>query len=60
MPFVEENIEQEIEKRRKRDADFRESWDNSREEYRLIGELVSLRKKDDADSSVVSGYGIHR
>ncbi len=60
MPFVEVNIEQEIEKRRKRDADFRESWDNSREEYRLIGELVSLRKKDDADSSVVSRYGIHR
>ena len=60
MPVVEVNIEQEIEKRRKRDADFRESWDNSREEYRLIGELVSLRKKDDADSSVVSGYGIHR
>ena len=60
MPFVEVNIEQEIEKRRKGDADFRESWDNSREEYRLIGELVSLRKKDDADSSVVSGYGIHR
>lgn len=46
MPFVEVNIEQEIEKRRKNDADFREAWDNSREEYRLIGELVSLRKKN--------------
>lgn len=46
MPFVEAKIEQEIEKRRKNDADFREAWDNSREEYRLIEELVSLRKQN--------------
>ena len=46
MPFVEVNIREEIEKQRQEDPEFREAWDSSREEYRLIGEMISLRKKE--------------
>ena len=46
MPFVEVNIREEIEKQRQEDPEFRAAWDNSREEYRLIGEMISLRKKE--------------
>lgn len=46
MPFVEVNIREEIKKQRQEDAEFREAWDSSREEYRLIGEMISLRKKE--------------
>lgn len=46
MPFVEVSIREEIEKQRQEDIEFREVWDSSREEYRLIGEMISLRKKE--------------
>ena len=45
MPFVQTNIEKEIENQRQNDPEFRKAWDSSRAEYRLIGEMVSLRKK---------------
>ncbi|MEG1947935.1 MAG: XRE family transcriptional regulator, partial [Lachnospiraceae bacterium] len=45
MPFVQIDIEKEIEKRRQESPEFRKVWDESREEYRLIGEMISLRKK---------------
>ena len=37
MPFLQVNVEQEIQKQRENDE--------SRAEYRLIGEMISLRKK---------------
>ena len=40
MSFVNENINQVA------DADFKKAWDDSREEYRLIGEMISLRKQE--------------
>ena len=46
MPFVEVSVREEIEKQRLEDVGFRKAWDNSREEYRLIGEMISLRKKE--------------
>lgn len=46
MPFVEVSVREEIEKQRLEDVEFREAWDSSREEYRLIGEMISLRKKE--------------
>ena len=46
MPFVEVDINQEIEKRRQENSAFKEAWDDSREEYRLIGEMVSLGKEN--------------
>lgn len=44
MPFVEMNIKDEIEKRKEKSETFAKAWTESREEYRLIGEMISLRK----------------
>lgn len=46
MPFVEFNVEKEIEKQREIDPKFRKAWDESRAEYKLIGEMIALRKKE--------------
>ena len=46
MPFVEINIEEEIKKNRAESESFRKAWDESRKEYELIGEMISLRKKE--------------
>ena len=46
MPFVEVNIQNEIEKQRQNNPEFRKAWDESRAEYKLIGEMVSLRKQE--------------
>ncbi len=40
------NVEQEIQKQRENDPEFKKIWDESRAEYRLIGEMISLRKKE--------------
>lgn len=45
MPFVEESVTQKIEEMKGTSPEFRQAWDESREEYRLIGEMVSLRKR---------------
>ena len=45
MPFHEIDIDDEIEKRRKADPEFRKAWDESRTEYNLLGELIKLRKE---------------
>ena len=45
MPFVKVDIDEYIEKRRNENPKFREVWDNSRTEYRLLGELIRLRKE---------------
>lgn len=46
MPFVEINVEEQIEKNRLESDSFRKAWDDSREEYKLIGEMISLRKQE--------------
>ena len=46
MPFVEVNIQNEIEKQRQNNPEFRKAWDESRAEYKLIGEMISLRKQE--------------
>lgn len=46
MPFIEINVKQEIEKQKSVSPDFKKAWDDSRTEYRLIGEMISLRKKE--------------
>ena len=45
MPFREIDIDQVIESRRKSDPEFRETWDSSRTEYRILGQLIKFRKK---------------
>lgn len=46
MPFVEINVKNEIEKQRQNDLEFKNAWDESRAEYKLIGEMISLRKQE--------------
>lgn len=46
MPFVEINVKNEIEKQRQNNPEFRKVWDESRAEYKLIGEMISLRKQE--------------
>lgn len=46
MPFTKINIEAEIERQRETDSKFKKAWDDSRAEYELIGELISLRKQN--------------
>ena len=46
MPFVVVNIQNEIEKQRQNNPEFRKAWDESRAEYKLIGEMISLRKQE--------------
>lgn len=45
MPFVQVNIANEIEKEREKSLEFEKAWDESREEYRLIGEMINIRKQ---------------
>lgn len=46
MPFAPINVKEEIEKQRDISPEFRKAWDESRAEYKLIGEMISLRKKE--------------
>lgn len=46
MPFGKVDIEKEILKRREESEAFDKAWDESREEYRLIGEMISIRKAE--------------
>lgn len=44
MPFTEVNIQETIDKEKQRNSDFAKSWDESRTEYKLLADLVQLRK----------------
>jgi DNA-binding XRE family transcriptional regulator len=46
MPFVQIDVEREIEKRCNESPKFKKEWDDSQEEYRLIGEMIALRKRE--------------
>lgn len=44
MPFVQVKVDEIIEQKCRESDSFKKAWDDSREEYRLIGEMISLRK----------------
>ncbi len=46
MPFGQLNVQEEIKKRKKTSVEFEQLWEESREEYRLIGEMISIRKAE--------------
>ena len=46
MPFIQTSVEKKIELKRKSNPEFKKNWDESRAEYKLIGEMISLRKKE--------------
>lgn len=45
MPFKKVNINDKIEKQKETDPAFRKSWDESREEYKKIGEENAKKNK---------------
>jgi ribosome-binding protein aMBF1 (putative translation factor) len=45
MPFKQINVNGEIEKRCEKSPEFKKVWEESSPEYKLIGEMISLRKK---------------
>ena len=46
MPFIQTNIEKDIELKRKNNPEFKKEWDESRAEYKLIEKMISLRKQE--------------
>ena len=46
MAFVKGNVTERIEQKKQLSSEFKKTWDDSREEYRLIGEMVSIRRKE--------------
>jgi len=45
MPFKEVNVTEIINNELRKDPEFKRLWNESRTEYRLIGELVKIRKE---------------
>lgn len=51
MPFVQVKVDEIIEQKRRESESFRKEWDESRDEYRLIGEMIRLRKEENITQS---------
>lgn len=51
MPFVQTDIHKEIEKHSQESPSFKKAWEESREEYKLIGEMISIRKQEKVTQS---------
>jgi len=45
VPFEKIDVKAYIEERRQSDSEFKDAWDKSRTEYRILGELIRLRKE---------------
>lgn len=45
MPFKQINVNEQIAEKRKTDAEFDSLWQGSRNEYKLLAELVKIRKE---------------
>lgn len=51
MPFKQINVKQQITEKRKNDAEFDALWQESRNEYKLLAELVKIRKESNLSQS---------
>lgn len=51
MPFKEINVNDQIADKRKKDAEFDTLWKESRNEYKLLAELVRIRKESNLSQS---------
>ncbi len=54
MPFKKIDIQNEIKKKCTESQTFQEAWNNSREEYKIIGEMIQLRKQNNITQSQLS------
>lgn len=46
MPFIKFDVQEEIKKRKEESKSFEKAWNESRDEYKLIGEMTALRKAE--------------
>lgn len=46
MAFKKINIEEQIQEKLKNNPEFKKAWEESRAEYKLLGELIKLRKEN--------------
>ncbi len=46
MPFIKVEVDKIIDQKKQESGQFQEAWEESREEYRLIGELIRIRKEE--------------
>ena len=44
MPFKTINVNEQIAEKRKNDTEFDSLWEESRKEYKLLAELIKIRK----------------
>jgi len=51
MPFGQISVQDEINKRKQNSEEFELLWKESREEYRLIGEMIRIRKAENVTQS---------
>lgn len=51
MPFKQINVKQQITEKRQNDAEFDALWQESRNEYKLLAELVKIRKESNLSQS---------
>ncbi|MBQ8815865.1 MAG: helix-turn-helix transcriptional regulator [Lachnospiraceae bacterium] len=51
MSFQAINVKEEINIKCQESVEFNKAWQDSREEYRLIGEMISLRKQNHVTQS---------
>lgn len=51
MPFKQIDVNGQITEKRKNDIEFDALWQESRKEYKLIAELVKIRKKSNLTQS---------
>jgi len=59
MPFKAINVDKLIQKKLEADPELKEMWDKSRTEYRILGELIKLRKEkglSQVDLAKKTGY----
>ncbi len=51
MPFKQINVNEQIEEKRKTDSEFDALWQESRNEYKLLAELVKIRREANLSQS---------
>ena len=51
MPFKKIDINNQIDEKLKTDAEFNKLWNESRSEYKLLAELVKIRKQNGMSQS---------
>lgn len=51
MSFEKISVQDEINRKKKESVEFEKIWKESREEYRLIGEMIRIRKAENITQS---------